>query len=114
MRKYIQPLFEILKLPTTGKMSPAEFKSLLEPEQFIKETTTEGIIDRIVLWTQSQKVETRYDGTRIKVFAADGVTPIMVNKTKQIKEGQWSLKTLCDIMAQREYFANLHKQKENK
>lgn len=114
MRKYTLPLFEILKLPTTGKMSPAAFKELLEPEQFVKETTKDGTVERIVLWTQSQKVETRYDGTRIKVFEADGVTPVMVDKTKKIKEGQWSLKILCDLMAQKEYFANLHKENQSK
>lgn len=113
MRKYTRQLFEILKLPTTGRMSPMDFKELLEPEQFVKETTKDGIVETIVLWTQSQKVETRYDGTRVKVFEADGVTPVMVDKTKKIKEGQWSLKTLCDLMAQKEYFANLHKEKQS-
>ena len=35
----------------------------------------------------------------------DVVTPIMVDKTKKIKDEHWSIKVLCDIMFQKEYFA---------
>lgn len=106
MRPYTFKLFEALKLPTTGKITPLEFKNMLEPEQLVRETTKDGVWDRIVLWSQTQKVETRYDGTRIKVFKEDGITPVMVDKVRKIKEGQWSLKKLCELMAQKEYFEN--------
>ena len=108
MVRYIKPFFEMHNLPNTGRISPSEFISLLEPEQFVHETTPEGDIDKIVLWRQSQKVETKYDGTRIKVFEVDGVTPVMVDKAKKIREGQWSLKILHELMVQKKYFANLH------
>lgn len=111
--QYISPLFKALNLPTTGTLGPTAFVKLLEPEQFVKQETRNGTIDRIVLWSQSQKVEKQWDGARIKKYETDGVTPIMVDKTKEIKEGQWSLKTLCKIMAQKEYFANLHSKKKH-
>ena len=88
MIKYTSSLFEALKLPTTGKMTPTAFKNMLEPEQFVQEKTKDGI--------------------RRKVFKVDGITPVMVDKAKKIKEGKWSLKLLCDLMAQKEYLANLH------
>ena len=106
MIKYTSSLFEKLNLPTNGKLTPTGFKNMLEPEQLEKEMTKDGPFDRIVLWSQTQKVEKRWDGTRTKVFKADGITPVMVDKTKKIKEGQWSLKTLCSLMVQKEYFAN--------
>lgn len=106
MMKYTSPLFKVLNLPTTGKLTPTAFVQMLEPEQFVQETTREGTKKRIVLWSQTQKTQTK-DGKRIKVFEKDGVTPVLVDKTKPIKEGQWSLKTLCDLMAQKEHFANL-------
>lgn len=105
MMKYTKPLFKILNLPTTGNLSPTAFINLLEPEQI--EITKDGNRNEIVLWSQSQKIEVR-NGTRIKRFKPDGITPIMVDKTKRIKEGKWTLKTLCDIMSQKEYFANKH------
>lgn len=105
MLRYTSSLFELLKLPTTGEISPTDFKNMLEPEQFVPETTEDGTFNRIVLWKQTQKTEVLKDGTRIKMFKADGVTPEMVDKTKKIKEGQWTLKTLCDLMVQKEYFA---------
>lgn len=108
MMKYISPLFETLDIPTTGKVTPKQIINLLDPNQLVKETTREGTSDRIALWTKSQKVETQADGTRKKVFLADGVTPVLIKKAKIIKEGKWSLKTLCDLMAQKEYFTNNH------
>ena len=106
MINYTSSLFKLLNLPTTGKISPTEFKLMLEPEQFVQETTSDGTFDRIVLWSQSQKVEILKDGTRVDMFEKDGVTPIMVTQKTKIREGQWKLKTLCDLMVQREYFAN--------
>ena len=106
MMKYSSSLLKALNLPVNGKMTPTAFVNMLEPKQFVKESTSDGTINRIVLWTQSQKVEKLFDGTRIKVFEADGVTPVMIDKTKVIKEGQWSFKLLCDLIGQKEYFAN--------
>ena len=108
MMKYTSSLFELLKLPTTGKITPPDFVNMLEPEQFIKETTKEGSINRIVVWSQSQKTEKLMDGTRIKIFEEDGVTPIMIDKTKKILEGKWTLKVLCDLIVQKGYFEKLH------
>lgn len=112
MLKYTSSLFKILSLPTNGKITPTSFTSILEPEQFVQETTKDGFVNRIVLWSQSQKVVVK-DGIRTKIFEADGVTPVMVDKTKKVKEGQWSLKTLCDLVAQKEYFARLHSVEKN-
>lgn len=106
LKKYTFPLFQGLNLPTTGKITPTAFINMLDTRQFVDEKTKEGFSKRIVLWSQSQKTEVKY-GSRIKVFESDGITPIMVDKTKTIKEGQWSLKTLCDLMAQKEYFASI-------
>jgi hypothetical protein len=108
MMKYTSSLFKILKLPMTGKLSPTKFMEMLEPEQFVQERTKDGTISRVVLWSQTQKVENKYDGTHIKVFKEDGITPVMVDKVRKIKEGQWTLKRFCELMAQKEYFANLH------
>ena len=109
VRKYMIPLFTILKLPAVGHISLPMLISLLQPEQFVKESTKEGNLDKIVLWSQTQKVKTTIDGKRVKEFEDDGVTPVMVDKIKKIKEGQWSVKVLCELMTQREYFANQHK-----
>lgn len=106
MIKYTSSLFELLNLPATGKISPTDFKLMLEPEQFIQEETDEGTFNRIVLWSQSRKVDVLGDGTRVGMLEKDGVTPIVETKTTKIREGQWKLKTLCDLMVQREYFAN--------
>ena len=108
MLMYIKPLFEALNLPTTGMMTPKYLVDMLEPEQFVNEKTKEGTVKKIALCLQSQKVVSQGDGTRKKIFMTDGVTPVMIKKTKIIKEGQWSLKLLCDLMAQKEYLANLH------
>lgn len=108
MLTFTKPLLEALEMPTTGMMTPKNLVDMLEPEQFVNEKTNEGTIKKIVLWSQSQKVVSLEDGTRKKIFMSDGVTPVMIRKTKIIKEGQWSLKLLCDLMAQKEYFANLH------
>lgn len=105
MMKYLSPLFEALDIPTTGKVTPKQIINLLDSNQLVKETTREGTSERIALWTQSQKVEIQADGTRKKIFMADGITPVLIKKTKIIKEGKWSLKTLCDLMAQKEYFS---------
>lgn len=113
MLKYTSSLFEMIKPRELGRITPKELTDILEPEQFIKEKTREGSVKRIVLWTQVQKVETRNDGSRIKVYEEDGITPVKVDKIKKIKEGQWTLKTLCDLIAQKEYFANLHSAKQN-
>ena len=106
MMKYSASLLEALNLPENGKLTPAALINLLEPEQFVQEKTKEGVISKISLWSQSQKTETLENGRREKVFEADGITPVMIDKTKIIKEGQWSLKTLCELIAQKEYFAN--------
>ena len=108
MMKYISPLFEALDIPTTGKVTPKQFINLLDSNQLVKETSEDGTSDRIALWTKSQKVEILPDRTRKKVYMADGITPVFVKKAKIIKEGKWSLKTLCDLMAQKEYFSNIH------
>jgi len=106
MMKYSASLLEALNLPENGKLTPAALINLLEPEQFVQEKTKEGVISKISLWSQSQKTEKLENGRREKVFEADGITPVMIDKTKIIKEGQWSLKTLCELIAQKEYFAN--------
>lgn len=111
--KYTSSLFGILNLPTAGDVTPRVILNILEPEQLIKVSTKEGFSNRIVLWSRSQKVELLKDGTRVKLFHSDGVTPVMIDKTKEIKEGQWTLKTLCDLFAQKEYFAYLHTLKQN-
>ena len=108
MMKYISPLFEALDIPTTGKVTPKQFINLLDSNQLVKETSEDGTSDRIALWTKSQKVEILPDRTRKKVYMADGITPVFIKKAKIIKEGKWSLKTLCDLMAQKEYFSNIH------
>lgn len=109
IRKYITPLFEILKIPTSGSVSPASFKELLQPEQFVIESSKDGDTERIVLWKQKQQIKKTIDGARVKVFEEDGVTPVMIDEIKKIKEGQWSVKILCELMTQRDYFANQHK-----
>ena len=106
MLPYSSSLLKALHLPVNGKMTPTALINVLEPEQLVEEKTKEGIKSKVALWTQSQKSENQGLGRRIKVFEADGVTPILIDKTKVIKEGQWSLKLLCDLIAQKEYFAN--------
>jgi hypothetical protein len=106
MMKYSAPLLEALNLPKNGKLTPTALINLLEPEQLVQEKTKDGVFSKISLWSQSQKTEKQENGRREKVFEADGITPVMIDKTKIIKEGQWSLKTLCELMAQKEYFAN--------
>ena len=106
MMKYSASLLEALNLPKNGKFTPTALINMLEPEQLVQEKTKDGVSSKISLWSQSQKTEKRENGRREKVFEADGVTPVMIDKTKIIKEGQWSLKTLCELMAQKEYFAN--------
>ena len=108
MMTYSSSLLKALNLPANGKMTPTALLNVLEPEQLVQEKTKDGVKSKIALWTQSQKTENQGQGRRIKVFEADGLTPVMIDKTKVIKEGQWSLKLLCDLMAQRDYFANLH------
>ena len=106
MMKYTASLFKALNLPGNGKLTPTALINLLEPEQLVQEKTKDGVSSKISLWSQSQKTENLGNGRREKVFEADGITPVMIDKTKIIKEGQWSLKTLCELMAQKEYFAN--------
>ena len=53
-------------------------------------------------------METLEDGTRTKVFEKDGVTPVLVDKIKRVKDEHWSLKVLCDLMFQKNYFAQKH------
>lgn len=106
MLPYSSSLLKALNLPVNGKMTPTALINVLEPEQLVEEKTKDGVKSKVALWTQSQKTENQGLGGRIKVFEADGVTPVMIDKTKVIKEGQWSLKLLCDLIAQKEYFAN--------
>lgn len=106
MLKYSASLLKALNLPANGKLTPSALINMLEPEQLIQENSKDGVSMRIALWSQSQKSEKQGDGRREKVFEADRITPVMIDKTKVIKEGQWSLKTLCDIIAQKEYFSN--------
>ena len=107
LMKYTLTLFEDLQLPTNGKLSPKMIIELLEPEQFITASTTDPTQRRIGLWSETQKVDKLEDGTRVKVFAADGTTPVMVKKIKPIKEGQWTLKILCELIAQKKFFEEL-------
>ncbi len=107
LMKYTLTLFEDLQLPTNGKLSPKKFIELLEPEQFITETTSDPAQRKIVLWSETQKVDKLEDGTRVKLFEADGTTPVMLKKTKPIKEGQWTLIILCELIAQKRYFEEL-------
>ena len=106
MLKYSASLLEALNLPVNGKMTPTALINVLEPEQLVQENTKDGVKSKVALWTQSQKTENQGQGRRIKVFEADGVTPVLIDKTKVIKEGQWSFKLLCDLIAQKEFFAN--------
>ena len=106
MLTYSSSLLKALNLPFNGKLTPTALINVLEPEQLVQEKTKEGVKPKVALWTQSQRTENQGQGRRIKVFEADGVTPVMIDKTKVIKEGQWSLKLLCDLIAQKEYFAN--------
>ena len=106
MLPYSSSLLKALNLPVNGKMSPTALINVLEPEQLVQEKTKEGVKSKVALWTQSQKTENLGQGRRIKAFEADGVTPVMIDKTKVIKEGQWSFKILCELIAQKEYFAN--------
>ena len=107
LEKYTLPLLEDLQVPTDGKLTPKLIIDLLEPEQFISTSKTDLTQKTIGLWSQTQKVDKLEDGTRVKVFAEDGVTPIMVKKIKPIKEGQWTLKILCELIAQKRYFEEL-------
>lgn len=111
MLKYSASLLKALNLPVNGKLSPTALINLLEPEQLVQEKTKDGVSLKIALWSQSQKTEKQGYGRREKVFEADGITPVMIDKTKIIKEGQWSLKTLCDLIAQKEYFSNKRSKK---
>ena len=106
MMKYSASLLKALNLPVNGKVTPTALINMLEPEQLVQEKTKGGMSSKISLWSQSQKTEKQGNGKREKVFEADGITPVMIDKTKAIKEGQWSLKTLCALIAQKEYFAN--------
>ena len=106
MMKYSSTLLKALNLPVNGKLTPTALINMLEPEQLVQEKTKDGVSSKISLWSQSQKTETQGNGRREKVFEADGITPVMIDRIKVIKEGQWSLKTLCELMAQQEYFAN--------
>ena len=107
LEKYTLPLLEDLQVPSDGKLTPKLIIDLLEPEQFISTSKTDLTQKTIGLWSQTQKVDKLEDGTRVKVFAEDGVTPIMVKKIKPIKEGQWTLKILCELIAQKRYFEEL-------
>ena len=111
MLKYSASLLRALNLPANGKLSPSALINMLEPEQLIQEKSKDGVSMRIALWSQSQKSEKQGYGRREKVFEADRITPVMIDKTKVIKEGQWSLKTLCDLIAQKEYFSNKRSKK---
>lgn len=106
MITYSSALLKALNLPVNGKLTPTALMNVLEPEQLVQEHTKDGVKSKVALWTQSQKTENLGQGRRIKVFKADGVTPVMIDKTKVIKEGQWSFKLLCNLIAQKEYFAN--------
>lgn len=107
LEKYTLPLLENLQLPTDGRLTPKSIVDLLEPEQFVPASKTDTTQKRIGLWSQAQKVDKLEDGTRVKVFAADGTTPVIVKKIKPIKEGQWTLKILCELIAQKRYFEEL-------
>ena len=106
MLTYSSSLLKALNLPVHGKLTPTALINELEPEQLVQEKTKDGVKSKVALWTQSQKTVNQGQSRRIMVFEADGVTPIMIDKTKIIKEGQWSLKLLCDLIAQKEYFAS--------
>lgn len=108
-RKYTSFLLERLNLHTYEKISPADILNTLEPEQLVVEETEHGFSRQIIIWAKHPKTQTQMDGTRTKVFRSDGVTPIMIDTRRKIKEGQWSLKIICDLIAQKEYFAKLHK-----
>lgn len=111
MINYTSFLFERLQIPMNEKKGLLSIINILEPEQFAEMTTEGGVKKRIVLWTQTPKVKILEDGSRIKVCEPDGVTPVMVDKVKFIKEDQWSIKVICDLIAQKEYFAKLHESK---
>ncbi len=111
LEKYTLPLLEDLQIPTDGKFTPKLIIDLLEPEQFISTSKTDPTNKTIGLWSQTQKIDKLEDGTRVKVFAEDGVSPIMVKKIKPIKEGQWTLKILCELIAQKRYFEELRELK---
>jgi len=113
LMKYTLPLLEDLQLPTNGKLSPKMVIEILEPEQFITASTKDPTQKKIGLWSQTQKVDKLEDGTRVKVFASDGTTPVMVKKIKPIKEGQWTLKILCELIAQKRYFEELRVSKNS-
>ena len=106
MMTYSSSLLKALNLPVNGKLTPTALINVLEPEQLVQEKSKDGVKSKLALWSQSQKTEKQENGRREKVFEADGITPVMIDKTKVIKEGQWSLKIICDLMAQKEYFAN--------
>ena len=108
MMRYTSSLFEMLNFPTSGKVTPREFIDMLEPEQFILENSKDGSSRKIILWKKGPKMETLEDGTRTKVFEKDGVTPVLVDKIKRVKDEHWSLKVLCDLMFQKNYFAQKH------
>lgn len=108
MMPYSSSLLKALNLPVNGKFTPSALVNMLEPEQLIQETTKDGVVSKIALWSQTQKTVKQPNGRREKLFEADGITPVMIDKTKVIKEGQWSFKLLCDLIAQKEYFANKH------
>lgn len=108
-RKYTSFLLERLNLHTYEKISPVQILNALEPEQLVVEETENGISRQIILWSKHPKTQTLMDGTKTKVFRSDGVTPIMIDTRRKIKEGQWSLKLICDLIAQKEYFAKLRK-----
>jgi hypothetical protein len=111
MMTYSSSLLKALNLPVNGKLTPTALINVLEPEQLVQEKSKDGVKSKLALWSQSQKTEKQEQGGRIKLFEADEVTPVMIDKTKVIKEGQWSLKLLCDLIAQKEYFANKRSEK---
>ena len=111
MMTYSSSLLKALNLPVNGQLTPTALINVLEPEPLVQEKSKDGVKSKLALWSQSQKTEKQEQGGRIKLFEADGVTPVMIDKTKVIKEGQWSLKLLCDLIAQKEYFANKRSEK---
>lgn len=104
MMRYTSLLFKELELPTNGMLSPRKLIDSLHPKQLDFVSKEDRDNKRIGLWSRKQKVETLNDGTRKKLFDNDGVTPITVDKFKFIKEGQWSLKIICELIVQKRYF----------
>ena len=102
--KITAPIFKAIGLPVTGKVSANDVKELLAPEQYETVTKKGETTKYIVLWSHVQKTEKDKAGNIKKCFEADGVTPIMIDKSTRITEGNWTLNKLVKLMAQRNAF----------